>query len=130
MSVVPFAMWWKTRSAIPASSSRVCFILRMIASEQVEILALFPLAHFEIETRDLGFLEAAEIVDERRAEALVEAFIGPQRQQRLGKRRRQLFCLRFIRSVGGRAGIQLLRDAFDARVDLRREVEVRVRRRL
>src|SRR6185369_8510344 len=108
---------------IPASSSRVVFIPRMIASEQVEILALLPLAYFEIETRDLGFLDAAEVVDECRAEPGLEAFVRAQRFERLGERLRQSLRLRFIRRVGRRPGIELPRDAVEARVDLRSEVE-------
>src|SRR4029079_3158462 len=118
MSVVPFAMWLKTRSEIPASSSKVDFMLRMIASEEVEVLALLPFAHFEVEAGDLGFLETAEIIDKRCAEPVAQALVGAQRLQSTRERRGQPFCVRFIRRIGWRPGIELLRDAVEAGVDL------------
>src|SRR5258708_5599539 len=61
-------------------SSRCCMASPL---EKIEIFPVFPVAHFEVEARDLGFLDAAPVVDEGLAEAFHEAFIFSQCGERV-----------------------------------------------
>ena len=44
---------------------------------------MLPVAHFEVEARDLGFLDAAVVVDEGGAEAVAQRLVGAQVEERL-----------------------------------------------
>jgi hypothetical protein len=45
-------------------------------SEEVEVLALLPVAHLEVEARHLGLLDAAVVLDELASEAVVQRTVG------------------------------------------------------
>src|SRR6185503_15016839 len=70
-------------------------------SEQVEVFAVFPIAHFQVEAGDLGFLDAQPVVDESIAEAGAQRLVLSQRLQRLVEGARQELGLRLVRRVGG-----------------------------
>src|SRR5688572_13356529 len=57
--------------------------------KQVEVLPMLPVADFEVEARDLGFLEAAVVVDEGIAEPVAQRLVDLQVLQRLFERARQ-----------------------------------------
>src|ERR1043165_2757244 len=69
-------------------------------SEEVEVFPVFPVAHFQIEAGDLGFLDPAEVFYERIAEAGAQRLVLSQRLERLVERPRQELGLRLIGGVG------------------------------
>src|SRR5688572_16674427 len=91
---------------------------------------MLPVAHFEVEAGDLGFLDAAVVVDEGGAEAVAQRPVGAQVEERLVERARQRLGLGLVGRVGRAWQYQLALDAVETAVDLRAEVEIRISRRL
>src|SRR5260370_41187491 len=73
-----------------------------LQSKQVEVLSMLPLAHFEVEARELSFLDPAVVVDKGLAEAFAQDSVVFQKIQSFRQRARQKIRLRFVRRVGGR----------------------------
>src|SRR5882672_12553253 len=99
-------------------------------SEQVEVFAVFPIAHFEVEAGDLGFLDPAKVFYKRFAESGAQRLVLSQRLEGLVQRAGQQVGLRLVGCVGRAGEVRPGGQAVEARVDLRGDVEVRVRRRL
>src|SRR5258706_276181 len=99
-------------------------------SEQLEIFALLPLRHLEVEAGELGLLDVREIIDEGVAETGAEARARAQRRDRLAERPRQQRRRVVVGRLGRLAGIEASGDAVEPGDDLRGHVEIRVRRRL
>src|SRR5438552_8665961 len=119
--------------------SMVCLYFRLpmagkrglsLISEQIEVLAVLPVAHVEVEAGDLGFLDRAVVVDELLTKAAFEASIVSQGDERFAQGAGEKIRFRLVGRVGAGRQCELAIDAVEARVDLRSEVEIRVRRRL
>src|SRR5918992_6386552 len=83
-------------------------------SEEIEVFALLPVAHLEIEARDLGFLDAAVVVDELPPEARVQCVVGLEVREGLGQRARQRLGARLVGCVGRGRQRQIARHAVEA----------------
>src|SRR5437773_2871433 len=119
--------------------SMVCLYFRLpmagkrglsLISEQIEVFAVFPVAHFEVEAGDLGFLDRAVVVDELLTKAAFQASIAFQGDERFAQGAGEKIRLRLVGRVGAGRQCELAIDAVEPRVDLRSEVEVGIRRRL
>src|SRR5437667_5037596 len=119
--------------------SMVCLYFRLpmagkrglsLISEQIEVFAVLPVAHFEVEAGDLGFLDRAVVVDELLTKAAFQASIVFQGDERFAQGARKKIRFRLVGRVGAGRQCELAIDAVEPRVDLRSEIEIRVRRRL
>src|SRR5262245_4198805 len=99
-------------------------------SKQIEIFLLLPFGHFRVVARELGSLDGEIVVDESLSETFGKAAILGERSERLLERLGQGRCLRFVRCIRRRSGIELTRNAIAAGDDLRGHVEIRIRGRL
>src|SRR5262245_64888269 len=101
-------------------------VARAGPSIQLEIFALLPLGHFELEAIDLGLFDRRIVVNEAVAEAGTKARARAERIERLVERLRQQLRLGLVRRVGGGPGIELAGDAVEPGDDLRGHVEIGV----
>src|SRR6185436_19398677 len=82
-----------------------------ILSEQIEVFAVFPIAHFEVEARDLGFLDPAVVVDKSIAESGSQRLVLSQRLERLVEGAGQQVGLRLVGRIGRGAEVGARREA-------------------
>src|SRR5882672_748731 len=75
-------------------------------SEQVEVFPVFPIAHFEVEARDLGFLDPANVIYKRFAESGAQRLVLSQRLERLVEGAGQQVGLRLVGRIGGWAEVR------------------------
>src|SRR5437667_11346184 len=101
-----------------------------LISEQIEVFAVLPVAHFQVEAGDLGFLNRAVVVDELLTKAAFQASIAFQGDERFAQGAREKIRFRLVGRVGAGRQCELAIDAVEPRVDLRSEVEIWVCRRL
>src|SRR5437016_7950617 len=99
-------------------------------SKQIEVFAVLPVAHFEVEAGDLGFLDRAVVIDELLAKAAFQASIVFQGDERFTQSAGEKLRFRLVGRVGAGRQCKLAGDAVEPRVDLRSEVEIGIRRRL
>src|SRR5256885_3128144 len=99
-------------------------------SEQIEILALLPLADLEVEAGDLGFLDLAEIIDKRFSQAFPHDFVFAQGLESVGEGSGKHDRFSFVRRIGRWRQCQLAPQAVETGVNLRGEIEIGIRRRL
>src|SRR5215217_123206 len=92
--------------------------------EQRKVLALLPVADFEVEAVDLGLLQLEIVVDEEVTEARAQRLVVTKGRQRLAERAWQGRRFGLIGRVGGRAGIELAVEAIQAAHDLARHIKV------
>src|SRR5438552_5909006 len=109
---------------------RFSMVVEGYVSKQIEVLAVLPVADFEVEAGDLGFLDRAVVVDELLTKAAFEASIVSQGGERFAWGAGEKIRVRLVGRVGAGRQCELAVDAVEPRVDLRSEVEIRVRRRL
>src|SRR5262249_17975449 len=83
-------------------------------SEDLEILALFPLGDLVFESSDLRFFYQRVVIDEGAAEPCTKAFILAQRRDRVGQRVWQHSRRGFVWSVSRRSRVELARDSVEA----------------
>src|SRR5260221_11851452 len=88
-------------------------------SKQVEVLAVFPIAHFQVEAGDLGFLDPAVVVDKSIAESGAQRLVLSQRLEGLVQGAGQQVGLRLVGRVGRGAEVGPRREAVEAGEDLR-----------
>src|SRR3977135_3733170 len=122
-----------SRATMPASSSRL---------EEIKIFPLLPFGRFvgcildaglllpALKAAQLVALELEKVIEKDVAELLAKQRLALERVKRSRKARRQQRPVAHIGLVALRTRVERMRDAVEARDNLRHDEEIRVRRRL
>src|SRR5260221_13198027 len=109
-------------------------------SKKIEVFILFPLGRLALGdaivlqplpiAAELAALELQVVIDEHVSQLMTEERALVQRRQRLAEARRQKRPVGGVGLIVARPGLELALDAVEPGDDLRRNVEIRIRRRL
>src|ERR1700687_3476642 len=105
MAETLFPLRPNSRICISAPESRGAMLpvvnrgLTPISLEQVEVLPVLPVAHLQVEARDLGFLDPAVVVHESFADSVAQHLVLAQGFERLAQGAGQEIGLRLVRRI-------------------------------
>src|SRR5260221_411095 len=109
-------------------------------SKKIEVFILFPLGRLALGdaivlqplpiAAELAAFELQVVIDEHVSQLMTEERALIQRRQRLAEARRQKRPVGGVGLIVARPGLELALDAVEPGDDLRRNVEIRIRRRL